>query len=56
MIITHLREFGRQPEDFWDLQHYQLVRSHFMQVAPKVKVKAAMMGDCVELGNPRINL
>ncbi|MDO9087035.1 MAG: MBL fold metallo-hydrolase [Anaerolineaceae bacterium] len=49
MIITHLREFGRQPEDIWDMHHYQLMRSHFLQVAPKVKVKAAMIGESIAL-------
>jgi hypothetical protein len=49
MIITHLREFGRQPEDFWDLHHYQLVRSYLKKFAPNIKITAALMGESVEL-------
>jgi hypothetical protein len=49
LIITHLREFGRQPEDFWDFHHYQLVRSHLRHINPNLKIIAALMGESIEL-------
>ena len=45
IIVTHLEEFGRQPEDFWDGGHYLLVEDWFRDHAPEIQVEAAYMGE-----------
>ncbi len=49
LIITHLREFGREPNELWDLQHFQLVRMHIHAIKLELSVTAALMGEFVDL-------
>jgi hypothetical protein len=48
-IITHLHEFGRKPDDFWDIHHFQKVQKRLMEMAPLTGVSAAFMGQEVLL-------
>jgi ribonuclease BN (tRNA processing enzyme) len=49
LIITHLYEYGRESNEFWDLHHFQLVRSHFHAIKPELKVAAALIGERVDM-------
>ena len=49
LIFTHLREYGREPNELWNLQHFQLVRMHIHAIKPELSVKAALMGEFVGL-------
>lgn len=49
LIITHLREYGRIPEELWDLYHFEMVETKLHHLSPKVQIKAAFMGDRVDL-------
>ena len=49
IILTHLREFGRDPEDYWDETHAQLASSRLSQLAPSISVSCALLGDNVAL-------
>lgn len=49
IVITHLREFGREPQDFWVLHHFQMVKNLFRHIAPEIKLTAALMGERINL-------
>jgi len=44
IVVTHLNELGRAPEDYWDERHYALVREQFQQLAPHLPVSACFAG------------
>ena len=48
LVVTHLQEWGRGLEDFWDLHHYLQVQSELARSAPDLAVSAALTGQCVE--------
>jgi L-ascorbate metabolism protein UlaG (beta-lactamase superfamily) len=50
VVITHLNEFGRDPEDFWGAAHARRACQALRRRAPYLPVTPALMGDCIELG------
>jgi L-ascorbate metabolism protein UlaG (beta-lactamase superfamily) len=49
IILTHLREFGRGPEDYWDESHAQRVSSRLSELAPGISISYALLGDSIAL-------
>ncbi len=49
LMVTHLRELGRDAEDYWDLEHYRLMEQRMKQFTPEISVKPALMGEAVVL-------
>lgn len=49
LVVTHLQEWGRRPEDFWDLHHFQLAQVELARVAPDVAVGVALTGQRARL-------
>lgn len=48
LILTHLREFGREKNEMWDLRHFQLVKKLIHDRNPALKVGAKLMGDRID--------
>jgi hypothetical protein len=49
LILTHLHEWGRDANDFWDESHVELVCSRFRSLAANVQVTHAQIGDSITL-------
>jgi L-ascorbate metabolism protein UlaG (beta-lactamase superfamily) len=49
VLLTHLEEFGREADDFWDERHAGKVMARFRQLAPQMPVAAVYMGQSVNL-------
>ncbi|MBW6473751.1 MAG: MBL fold metallo-hydrolase [Anaerolineaceae bacterium] len=49
LVITHLREYGRETNELWDLHHFQLVRTHILAIKPEIKISAVLMGESIDL-------
>jgi len=49
IIITHLREWGREAPDFWDVHHARRAVAELQRLAPDVGVEIALAGDEVSL-------
>lgn len=49
IVISHLHEFGRSAEDFWDRQHYEKAAARLGELAPQILVRLALMGESVSL-------
>ncbi len=49
MIVTHLEELGRKPEDYWSEAHFEVVQSKMNQMAPDMKIQMAKCGQRVDL-------
>ena len=49
IILTHLMEFGRMANDYWDLEHAQLVLSCFQAGYSHIHVAHALLGQKVIL-------
>ncbi len=49
ILLTHLDEFGRGPEDLWEERHARLVCEAIRQRAPGIQAAYARMGDSIEL-------
>ena len=49
VVITHLQEVGRRLEEFWDLQHYDMVKQRLLELQPLLPVSSALMGDAIDL-------
>ncbi len=49
LVITHLLEFGREPNELWNLNHFQLVLRHIQNIKPDLRVTEALMGERVDL-------
>jgi len=49
IIVTHLEEFGRAVDEFWDAEHFQLVKKGLLERSPGVIVKSAYLGQRIEL-------
>ncbi len=49
IIVTHLQEMGRVAEEYWDLNHYELVRQKMSQAATAILLDSALMGQKVVL-------
>ena len=49
LIITHLREFGRIAEEFWDIHNFETVKDEIHRLSPELDIISALMGDRVNL-------
>ncbi len=49
IILTHLQEFGRDVNDYWDEHHAGRVRSRILEMSQGVSVRVAMVGDAIPL-------
>ena len=49
VILTHLEEFGRDADDYWDREHAQKVETLFSMEKPNIQVSAALLGDQITL-------
>jgi L-ascorbate metabolism protein UlaG (beta-lactamase superfamily) len=49
IILTHFMEFGRTMEDYWDVEHAQLVQSHFQAGYRHIHVSYVLLGQKVIL-------
>jgi L-ascorbate metabolism protein UlaG (beta-lactamase superfamily) len=45
VVLTHLQEFGRGADDFWDEAHLAAVQTKFQALAPALPVQAVFTGD-----------
>lgn len=45
IILTHLEEFGRNANDYWDREHAQKVKLLFSEKIPDILVSSALLGD-----------
>jgi L-ascorbate metabolism protein UlaG (beta-lactamase superfamily) len=49
IVLTHLHEFGRDANDFWDESHVEAVRSKFQELSVDTQVSSTFMGGSVLL-------
>ena len=49
IFLTHLREIGRDANDYWDLGHAELAISRFRKTAPNIKISTISLGEGVIL-------
>jgi hypothetical protein len=49
IVLTHLMEFGRAADDYWDGSHTQMVRLHFRKSLSHIKISHALIGQKVLL-------
>jgi len=49
LILTHLNEFGRDADDYWDESHVQITLSKFREMSGNIPVSHAMMGESILL-------
>ena len=49
IVLTHLTEFGRAAEDYWDISHAQMAASHFQEHFSHIEISHAFMGQKVIL-------
>lgn len=47
IIITHLEEVGRLPQEYWDMDHLEQVRQHLLALKPELSVEPARVGESV---------
>lgn len=49
VIVTHLRDFGRGPQNFWDLEHYRMIKKQCALLSPAMNLSYALMGDKINI-------
>jgi hypothetical protein len=49
ILITHLKEAGRDANDFWEEKHAELILSRLKIIAPQINVTYLTMGDCYNI-------
>jgi len=49
LLLTHLTEFGRDADDYWDEAHAQCVSSKFKEINPSLSVISALLGEKILL-------
>ena len=49
IVLTHLEEFGRDADDYWDNEHAQKVRLNLREKTPEIEVSVARLGESVLL-------
>ena len=49
IILTHLQEYGRNADDFWDEFHLPKVLSKFQEIAPETSIIPTLMGQSILL-------
>jgi phosphoribosyl 1,2-cyclic phosphodiesterase len=50
IALTHLEEFGRPAEDFWEDHHAQIIISQLRKIAPHIPAQAVFTGQQISLG------
>lgn len=50
LVVAHLHELGRRPEDYWDDQHCAKTVNHLRQLVPEPHILSAVMGESIALG------
>ena len=49
LILTHLNEFGRDADDFWDESHVQIVASRVREISENILMTHVVMGESIQL-------
>lgn len=49
MVVTHLDELGREPEDLWTDEHFEVAREMMHSLAPEIQVQMAKYCQQVDL-------
>jgi hypothetical protein len=49
LVITHLNELGREPDDYWDQFHLDLVWARIKQMKALLPLSTCSIGDSVEM-------
>lgn len=49
IVITHLYELGRKPDNLWSLSHFQIVKNKFAALIPDIKVSSALTGQKIQI-------
>ncbi len=49
IVVTHLREIGRNASDYWDEEHFQQVVDRLQGISPDRLVESRLIGDSVLL-------
>lgn len=49
IILTHLEELHRPPQELWDRKHAEMVKERLTALRPNLEIAIACMGDRVEL-------
>jgi hypothetical protein len=49
LVVTHLHEFGRPPEEYWEDRHFRQARRWMKRNAAQISVESACMGESVVL-------
>jgi len=49
VVLTHLDEWGREPLDFWDLEHARLVMTTLKAQSPDLVVQASRFSESIQL-------
>jgi len=49
VIVTHLHDFGRGPDDFWGRNHFRLIKKHYNKLSPGAALGYALMGSRITL-------
>jgi hypothetical protein len=49
LILAHLRELGRDANDYWDESHVELVRAKLRNIYANIAISHSLMGDSVLL-------
>ena len=49
IVLTHLQDFGRDANDYWDNEHSQMVNSFISEQYPAIKISSALIGDRIDL-------
>jgi hypothetical protein len=49
LFLTHLHEFGRNANDFWDESHVHMIRSRFQEWSEDIQVTQISMGGSIPL-------
>jgi L-ascorbate metabolism protein UlaG (beta-lactamase superfamily) len=49
IVLTHLDEFGRDAEDYWEMRHARQIAGRLRELAPGISVLPARMGAQLDL-------
>ena len=49
IVLTHLEEFARNADEYWDEQHARLVAARLSEMRPGLSAEIALMGQAVRL-------
>lgn len=49
VVLTHLEEFGRDADDYWDGEHVRKMSSKFVEKRSDISISYSLIGDQVAL-------